>query len=132
MSSLLQSIEASLEHVRSLLSIKSGAEKQKLILKRINIDAVKDMVVLLGTFQEVMKLIPTGDRPTLQMVYVGINKISIHLRGSDVDSNGETILIDDHHDGKNTPKRRETVKVNFIFRNKFFSSTTSTAFGNNV
>lgn len=101
LSSLLQSIEASLEHVRSLLSIKPGAEKQKLILKRINIDSVKDMVVLLGTFQEVMTLIQTGDRPTLHMVYVGINKISIHLHGTDVDSNGDTIVIDDRHDGRN-------------------------------
>jgi hypothetical protein len=99
LSSLLQSIEASIEHVRSLVSTKSTAEKQKINLNKINIDGLKDMVILLETFQDVIKLIQTGDRPTLHMVYVALNKLKLHLEGKDVDANGNPILIDDRHEG---------------------------------
>lgn len=92
-------MEASVEHVRSLLSTKSTTEKQKVNLNKINIDGVKDLVRLLDTFHDVFKLIQTGDRPTLHMVYVGLNKLKLHLDGKDVDTNGDLILIDDRHEG---------------------------------
>jgi hypothetical protein len=57
------------------------------------------MVTLLKIFQDVITLIQHGDRPTLHMVYVGLNKLKLHLSGVDVDSNGEQIIIDDRHAG---------------------------------
>lgn len=99
LSSLLQSIEASLEHIRSILSVKPMMDKQKINLNKININGLKDLVVLLDTFQSVVKLIQTGDRPSLHMVYVGWNKLRLHLEGKDVDSNGDPIVIDDRHEG---------------------------------
>jgi hypothetical protein len=99
LSALLQSIEASIEHVRSLLSTRPKAEKQKSNLNKININGLKDMVILLETFQDVIKLIQTGDRPTLHMVYVCLNKLKLHLEGKDVDANGDLILISDRHEG---------------------------------
>ncbi len=99
LSSLLQSVEASIEHVRSLILTKSTAEKQKLNLSKINIDGLKDMVLLLDTFQNVIKLIQTGDRPTLHMVYVCLNKLQLHLDGKDVDVNSDLIIINDRHEG---------------------------------
>ncbi|CAF3383242.1 unnamed protein product, partial [Rotaria sp. Silwood2] len=57
-----------------------------------------DLVHLLETFQDVFKLIQTGDRPTLHMVYVGMNKLKLHLDGKDIDTNGDLILIDDRHE----------------------------------
>lgn len=99
LSSLLQSVEASIEHVRSIISTKSTAEKQKVNLNKINVDGLKDMTVLLGTFQDVIKLIQTGDRPSLHMVYVGLNKLKLHLTGKDIDSSGDPILINDRHEG---------------------------------
>jgi hypothetical protein len=99
LSSLLKSVESSIEHVRSIISIKSKVEKQKANLNKINIDGLKDMVILLETFHDVIKLIQTGDRPSLYMVYVGLNKLKLHLTGKDVDSDGDIILINDRHEG---------------------------------
>ncbi|CAF3218861.1 unnamed protein product [Rotaria sp. Silwood2] len=64
LSLLLQSIEASLEHVRSILSTKSNAEKQKLNINRINVKGLRDLAILLKTFEDVITLIQHGDRPT--------------------------------------------------------------------
>jgi len=33
------------------------------------------------------------------MVYVGLNKLKLHLSGEDIDSNGLPIVIDDRHQG---------------------------------
>ena len=57
------------------------------------------MVTLLKTFKDVILLIQHGDRPTLHMVYVGLNKLKLHLSGEDIDSNGAQIVIDDRHNG---------------------------------
>ena len=76
-------------------------DKQRINLNKIDINGVKDLVMLLQTFQNVVKLVQTGDRPTLHMVYVGWNKLRLHLEGKDVDSNGDPIVIDDRHEGKN-------------------------------
>jgi len=99
LSSILGSIEASLEHVLSIILTKTTIEKQKINLNRINVEGLRDMVTLLKTFQDVITLIQHGDRPTLHMVYVGLNKLKLHLSGVDVDSNGEKIIIDDRHAG---------------------------------
>ena len=99
MSSLLRSVEASLEHVRSILSTKNAAEKQKLNINKIHIEGLRDLVILLKTFEDVITLIQHGDRPTLHMVYVGLNKLKLHLSGEDIDPNGEQIIIDDRHEG---------------------------------
>ncbi|CAF4346227.1 unnamed protein product, partial [Rotaria magnacalcarata] len=99
LSSLLQSIEASFEHVRSILSTKTTAEKQKININRINIEGLRDLVVLLKTFQDVITLIQHGDRPSLHLVYVGLNKLKLHLSYDDIDNNGNEIIIDDRHEG---------------------------------
>jgi hypothetical protein len=57
------------------------------------------LVVLLKTFEDVILLIQHGDRPSLHMVYVGLNKLKLHLSGEDVDSNGVQIVINDRHEG---------------------------------
>ncbi|CAM4798311.1 unnamed protein product [Rotaria magnacalcarata] len=98
LSSLLQSIEASFEHVRSILSTKTTAEKQKININRINIEGLRDLVVLLKTFQDVITLIQHGDRPSLHLVYVGLNKLELHLSCDDIDNNGNEIIIDDRHE----------------------------------
>lgn len=33
------------------------------------------------------------------MVYVGLNKLKIHLSGDDIDSSGEQLIVDDRHEG---------------------------------
>jgi len=68
-------------------------------LNKINIDGLKDIILLLDTFQHVIKLIQTGDRPTLHMVYVCLNKLQLHLKGKDIDANGDLIIINDRHEG---------------------------------
>ena len=92
-------MEASLEHVRSIISTKPAAEKQKLNLTKINVEGLRDLTVLLKTFENVIVSIQYGDRPSLHMVYVGLNKLKLHLSGEDVDSNGAQIRIDDRHEG---------------------------------
>ncbi|CAF1475190.1 unnamed protein product [Rotaria sordida] len=39
-----------------------------------------------------------SDRSTLYMVYLGLNKLKLHLSSEDIDSNGEHIIIDDRHE----------------------------------
>jgi hypothetical protein len=99
LSSLLSSTEASLEHVRSIISTRTAAEKQKINLNRISVEGLRDLVILLKTFHDVTLLIQHGDRPSLHMVYVVLNKLKLHLSGEDVDSNGNQIVIDDRHEG---------------------------------
>ncbi len=99
LSSLLQSVEASLEHVRSIISSKPAIDKQKLNLNKISVEGLKDLVILLETFKDVTKMIQHGDRPSLHMVYVGLNKLKLHLSGEDMNSDGEQIIIDDRHEG---------------------------------
>ena len=57
------------------------------------------MAILLKTFEDVISLIQHSDRPTLHMVYVGLNKLKLHLSGEDINSDGEQIIIDDRHEG---------------------------------
>lgn len=99
LSSLLKIVEASLEHGRSILSTRTSAEKQKFNINRINPEGLKDLVILLKAFEDVVTLIRHGDRPTLHMVYVGLNKLKSHLSGKDIDCNGEQIVIDDRQQG---------------------------------
>ncbi len=58
------------------------------------------MAILLKTFEEVIVLIQHGDRPSLHMVYAGLNKLKLHLSGEDIDSDGTQIIIDDRHEGR--------------------------------
>ncbi|CAF1375258.1 unnamed protein product [Rotaria sordida] len=106
LSSLLNTIEALLEHIRSILSTRTTAEKQKLNINRINVEGLRDLVMLLKTFEDIIRLIQHGDRPTLHMVYVGLNKLKSHLSGEDVDCNGERILMDDRHEGTDFFRQR--------------------------
>lgn len=71
----------------------SGTEKQKLILKRISIDPVGSMIVLLGILRDIMKLIQADSRLSLQMIYLKANQSPTHLYGNEIDSNGEPILV---------------------------------------
>ena len=68
-------------------------------LNKINIDGIKDLVRLLQTFEDVFKLIQAGDKPTLHMVHVRLNKLKLHLEGRDIDNNGDLIVIADRHEG---------------------------------
>ena len=69
-------------------------------MNKINIDGLKDLIRLLNDFKNVSLLVQTGTRPSLHMAYVGIHKLEGHLNGTDVDANGETINIDDRHEGR--------------------------------
>ena len=89
MSSLLKSVEASLEHAQSIISTKTTAEKQKLNINRINVEGLRDLVILLKTFEDVITLIQHGDCPTLHMVHIGLSRLKSHLFDEDIDSNGE-------------------------------------------
>ncbi|CAF3858830.1 unnamed protein product [Rotaria sordida] len=75
LSNLLGSIDLSYEHLRLVLS------------KSTNI------------FKDVCILVQTGTRPSLHMAYIAMNKLERHLSGTDVDENGESITIDDRHEG---------------------------------
>jgi hypothetical protein len=88
-------------------------------LNKINIEGLKDMVILLKVFQDVITLIQHGDRPTLHMVYVGLNKLKLDLSGYDVESDGEQIIIDDRHEG-NTTICRKYMFSNLFLGNDFF------------
>lgn len=99
LSNMLQSVDASMEQLRSILSSKSFKAGSLLRLNNINTDALKDVICLLNEFKNVSLLVQTGTRPLLHMAYVGINKLEHHLNGTDVDQNGEIITIDDRHEG---------------------------------
>jgi hypothetical protein len=98
MSNLLESIESSIEQVRSILS-KSTNNKQSIKLNKINIDGLKDLICLLSVFKDVSFLVQTGNRPSLHMAYIAMNKLEHHLNGTDIDKDGESITIDDRHEG---------------------------------
>ena len=99
LSNLLESVELSIDHIRSILS-KSTNNKQSFKLSKINCDGLKDLIRLLSVFKDVSILIQIGTRPSLHMAYIAMSKLERHLDGSDVDENGETITIDDRHEGK--------------------------------
>ena len=99
LSNLLESIDLSIDHVRSILS-KSTNNKQSFKLNKINCDGLKNLIHLLSVFKDVSILLQTGTRPSLHMAYIAMNKLKYRLDGSDVDENGEAITIDDRHEGK--------------------------------
>ncbi|CAF0978096.1 unnamed protein product, partial [Didymodactylos carnosus] len=98
LSSLLESIEISIEHARSIISSKPAAVKQKVCINKINIESIKDLVCLLKPFKHVSTLVQTGDTPSLHMVYVAINKLELHLEEKDIDQDGKCIIIDARHE----------------------------------
>ncbi|CAF4365844.1 unnamed protein product [Rotaria sp. Silwood2] len=97
LSNLLESIDSSYEHLRSILS-RSSNTKQSFKLNKINIDGLKDLIRLLSVFKDVSVLVQTGTRPSLHMAYIAMNKLEHHLNGNDVDENGDFIHIDDRHE----------------------------------
>ncbi|CAF1281854.1 unnamed protein product [Rotaria magnacalcarata] len=97
-SNLLEPVDLSYEHLRSILS-RSSNTKQSFKLNKINIDGLKDLIRLLSVFKDVSVLVQTGARPSLHMVYIAMNKLEHHLNGNDVDENGDFIPIDDRHEG---------------------------------
>ena len=99
MSNLLESIDSSIEHLRSIIS-KSTNTTQSIKLSKINIDGLKDLVCLLSVFKDVSLLVQTGNRPSLHMAYIAMNKLQHHLNGTDIDRDGESIAIDDRHEGE--------------------------------
>ncbi|CAF3936513.1 unnamed protein product [Rotaria sp. Silwood1] len=98
LSNLLESIDLSYENLRLVLS-KSTNSKQAFKLIKINVDGLKDLICLLSVFKDVCILVQTGTRPSLHMAYIAMNKLERHLSGTDADENGESITIDDRHEG---------------------------------
>ncbi|CAF4034435.1 unnamed protein product [Rotaria sp. Silwood2] len=101
LSNMLESIDASIEYIRSLLLSKSFKNEWHFKLNIINIDALKDLISLLSEFKNVSLLVQTGTRPSLHMAYISINKLERHLNGTDADEEGEIINIYDRHEGNN-------------------------------
>lgn len=99
MSNLLESIDSSIEHLRSIMP-KSTTNKQLIKLTKINIDGLKDLICLLSVFKDVSLLVQTGSRPSLHMAYIAMNKLEHHLNGTDIDKDGESIRINDRHEGE--------------------------------
>ena len=110
MSNMLESIDASIEHIRLILSSKKSKDECSFKLNHIHIDALKDLILLLREFKNVSLLAQTGNRPSLHMAYICINKLERHLNGTDVNGDSQTINIDDRHDGN-----IKTVKCNILF-----------------
>ncbi|CAF4372978.1 unnamed protein product, partial [Rotaria magnacalcarata] len=86
MSKMLESVDASIEHIRFILSSKSSKSQRYFKLNNINIDALKDLIGLLSEFKNVSSLVQTGTRPSLHMAYICINKLERHLSGTDVNA----------------------------------------------
>ena len=99
LSNLFESIDLSIDHVRSILS-KSTNTKQSFKLNEINCDGLKDLIHLLSVFKDVSILLQTETRPSLHTGYIAMKKLERRLDGSDVDEDGETITINDRHEGK--------------------------------
>lgn len=100
LSNMLESIDVSIEHIRLIL-LKSSTKQHSFKLNHINIDGLKDLIILLKEFKNASLLVQTGIRPSLHMAYVCINKLERHLNGTDVDEDGESINLDDRHEGNN-------------------------------
>ncbi|CAF4086103.1 unnamed protein product [Rotaria sordida] len=123
LSNLLESIDLSYEHLRLVLS-KSTNNKQTFKLNKINVDGLKDLICLLSVFKDVCILVQTGTRPSLHMAYIAMNKLERHLSGTDVDENGESITIDDRHEGTEFFRRRllQLLRTMFTFDEKHLSA----------
>ncbi|CAF3359819.1 unnamed protein product [Rotaria socialis] len=111
---MLESIEASIEHIRSILSSRSSKTEYSFKLNNINIDALKDLICLLKEFKNVSLLVQICTRPSLHMAYIGINKLEHHLTGADFDQNDDLINIDD---------RREAAILHPLYRELTFATS---------
>ncbi|CAF1162410.1 unnamed protein product [Rotaria magnacalcarata] len=100
MSNMLESVDASIEHIRFILSSKLSKSQYYFELNNINIDALKDLIGQLSEFKNVSSLVQTDTRPSLHMAYICINKLERHLSGTDVNADGENIDIYDRHQGR--------------------------------
>ncbi|CAF4659126.1 unnamed protein product, partial [Rotaria socialis] len=88
MSNMLESVDASIEHIRFILLSKSSKSQCYFKLNNINIDALKDLIGLLSKLKNVSSLVQTGTRPSLHMAYICINKLERHLSGINVNADG--------------------------------------------
>ncbi|CAF1396390.1 unnamed protein product [Rotaria sordida] len=124
MSNMLESIDASIEHVRSILSSKSLKNECSFKLNNINTDALKDLIRLISEFKKVSVLVQTGTRPSLHMAYICVSKLERHLNGTDVDKEGEIICIDDRHEGTNFFRKRliQLLRCKFTFDEKHIAA----------
>ncbi|CAF2047774.1 unnamed protein product [Rotaria magnacalcarata] len=86
------------KQVRSVLS-RSTNTKPSIKLHKINSDGLKDLIRPLSVFKDVSTLVQTGTRPSLHMAYIGGNKLEYHLNGSDADENGDSVPMDNRHEG---------------------------------
>jgi hypothetical protein len=121
LSNLLESIDSSIDYVRSILS-KLPKNQQSLKLSKINLDGLNDLISLLSVIKQVSVLAQTGTRPSLKMAHIAMNKLGRHSTGTDVDENGDAITIDDRHEGEYHILVEENIFYNiFSFRNGFFS-----------
>ena len=73
----MKSVEASIEHVRSIVSAKSTADKQKSNLNKIHVDGLKHSVMLLKTFEEVIEMIQQMIGQLFNVLYS--SKLKLHL-----------------------------------------------------
>ncbi|CAF5020772.1 unnamed protein product, partial [Rotaria sp. Silwood1] len=123
LSNLLESIDLSYENLRLVLS-KSTNSKQAFKLIKINVDGLKDLICLLSVFKDVCILVQTGTRPSLHMAYIAMNKLERHLSGTDADENGESITIDDRHEGTEFFRRRllQLLRTMFTFDEKHLAA----------
>ena len=77
-------------------------------------DGLKDLIHLLSVFKDVPILVQTGSRPSLHMAYIAVNKLEHRLNGNDVNENGESINIDDRHEGDQQILMQQSVKYSFF------------------
>ncbi|CAF1032271.1 unnamed protein product [Adineta steineri] len=118
LSNMLESIDASLEYIRSIFLKSKNQYYFK--LDHISMDGLKDLICLLKEFKNVSLQVQTGTRPSLHMAYICINKLERHLNGTDVDKDGKFINIDDRHEGTDFFRKRlfQLLQCMFAFDNK--------------
>ncbi|CAF1603766.1 unnamed protein product [Adineta ricciae] len=123
MSNLLESIESPIDYLRSILA-KSTNSRQSIKLNKINVDGLKDLICLLSVFRDVSLLVQTGNRPSLHMAYIAMNKLEHHLNGTDVDKEGESITLNDRHEGTEFFRKRlfQLLKSMFSFDEKHLAA----------
>ncbi|CAF3334502.1 unnamed protein product [Rotaria socialis] len=124
MSNMLESVDASIEHIRFILLSKSSKSQCYFKLNNINIDALKDLIGLLSEFKNLSSLAQTGARPSLYMAYICINKRGRHLSSTDVNADGENIDIYDRHEGIDFFRKRliQLLKCMLTFDDKHLAT----------
>ncbi|CAF4126158.1 unnamed protein product, partial [Rotaria magnacalcarata] len=112
------------KQVRSVLS-RSTNTKPSIKLHKINSDGLKDLIRPLSVFKDVSTLVQTGTRPSLHMAYIGGNKLEYHLNGSDADENGDSVPMDNRHEGTSFFRKLllQLLRIMFVFDEKHLAAT---------